>query len=92
MPAPRPRYDRYGRPLPTLAPTPSRREIMDSETNVGQREHILRRVAATLDDHYPHLLRENVTAEVTVSFKVVRGTLQGEVYVGVLRLYHPEEE
>jgi hypothetical protein len=63
-----------------------------SEVNVDQRERILHRVQTTLDDHYPHLLRSNVSAEVTISFKVVQGTIQGELYVGILRLYRPEEE
>lgn len=92
MPAPHPRYDRYGRPLPTLAPTSSRRDMSDIGSNVEQRARILRRVETTLDEHYPHLLKENVSAEVTLSFKVVRGTIQGELYVGILRLYVPEED
>lgn len=91
MAAPRPHYDRYGRPLPTLADAPVR-PLNDSDANTAQRALILRRVEATLEDHYPHLLRSNVSAEVTISFKVVHGTIQGELYVGILRLYRPEED
>lgn len=91
MPASRPRYDSYGRPLPTLAEASSWRNMAGSDANMGQRDRILRLVETTLDDNYPHLLRDNVSAEVTLTFKVVRGTIQGQVYVGIVRLYLPEE-
>jgi hypothetical protein len=91
MPGPRPRYDRYGRPLPRLADAP-RSDLSGSETNVQQRERILRRLSATMDEQYPYLLRPDVSAEVTITFRVVRGTIQDELYVGIVRQYRQGEE
>lgn len=63
-----------------------------SETNVAQRERLLHRLRATMEEHYPYLLRRDVSAEVTLTFKVVRGTIQDDLYVGIVRHYRQEEE
>lgn len=91
MPGRLSRHDSYGRPLPHLAEAP-RHDLSASATNTAQRERILARVAALLDEHYPHLLRRDINAEVTLSFKIQRGTMQGDVYVVVEWHYRAEEE
>ena len=80
------RHDSYGRPLPRLA------EPAQSQANEGQRERIMQRLRETMDEHYPYLLRRDVNAEVTITFKVVRGTIQEDLYVGIIRHYRQEEE
>ena len=45
-----------------------------------------------MEEHYPHLLRPEVSAEVTLTFKVVRGTIQEDVYVGIVRQYRHQEQ
>ena len=42
----------------------------------------MQRLRATIKDHYPYLLRRDVSAEVTITFKVVRGTIQEEFVRG----------
>jgi hypothetical protein len=86
-----PRYDRYGRPLPGLADVPPP-DLVERTSNALQRERILQRVRDTLDEHYPYLLRDAVSAEVTLSFSVVRGMIQEQLYVGIMRVYRPDEE
>ena len=74
------RHDRYGGPLPEL--TDAYREVLKNrEANVLQR----RRISAILEDLYDALLRRDIHAEVTVSFKVMSGIIQGEVKAGVVR-------
>ena len=85
-----PRHDPYGRPLPREE-APTRQELAESPTNRAQRERILRRLQATLEEHYPYLLRSEVNAEVTITFKVARGTIQEDVYIGIVRQYRREE-
>ena len=85
------RHDSYGRPLPRLAETP-RQDLSASDTNLEQRERIMQRLRATMEDHYPYLLQRDVSAEVTITFKVVRGTIQEDLYVGIVRHYRQEEE
>ena len=91
MPGRLSRHDSYGRPLPHLAEAPSR-DVSERTTNARQREHILYRVRAILEEHYPYLLREDVSAEVMVSFRVQRGIIQNDVYVEIRRHYRAEEE
>jgi hypothetical protein len=81
----------YGRPLPTGEAT-ARPALAESVTNRAQRERILRRLEATMEEHYPYLLRPEVSADVTITFKVVRGTIQEDVYVGIVRQYRHQEE
>jgi hypothetical protein len=90
MDSPPPRHDRYGRPVPHEEAT-ARQEMAESPTNRAQRERILRRLQATLEEHYPSLLRPEVSAEVTLTFKVTRGTIQEDVYIGIVRQYRREE-
>ena len=85
------RHDSYGRPLPHLS-QPPRQDMAGSPTNMEQRERILHRLRATLEEHYPYLLRRDVSAEVTIAFKVVRGTIQEDLYVGIVRHYRQDEE
>lgn len=93
------RHDSYGRPLPhvteagrqSLPRSPSG-DVSASTTNLEQRERILHRLRATMEEHYPYLLRRDVSAEVTITFKVVRGTIQDDLYVGIIRHYRQEEE
>jgi hypothetical protein len=85
------RHDSYGRPLPRLTDAP-RQDLTASATNVEQRERLLRRLVTTMEEHYPYLLRRDVSAEVTITFKVVHGTIQEDLYVGIVRHYRQEEE
>jgi hypothetical protein len=91
MMAERARYDKYGRPLPTLV-GPLPRDLAASEANLAEQARLLRRIQAKLEEHYPHLLREDVNADVTVSFKIVRGTMQDTAYVGIVWQYLRDEE
>ena len=84
MPTRLSRHDSYGKPLPRLADA-ARQDMSASTTNVEQRERLLRRLLATMEEHYPYLLRRDVSAEVTIAFKVVRGTIQDDLYVGIVR-------
>jgi hypothetical protein len=90
MATPKSRYDRYGRPLPTLAMA-APQDMSQSPANHAQREHILLHVRRALEEHYPHLLRRDVTAEVTLTFKVVDGTMQREVFVSIRGQYRTED-
>lgn len=83
-----PRHDRYGRPLPSLAPAGT--EAMgERPANVTQR----RRLATILTEVCEGILRRDMTAEVTLRFKVVDGVIQGNsLHVGVMRHYSTEEE
>jgi hypothetical protein len=85
------RHDSYGRPLPHLAEA-ARQDMTASETNVAQQDRIMHRLRVLLDEHYPYLLRRDVSAEVTITFKVVRGTIQDDLYVGIVRQYRQQEE
>ena len=85
------RHDSYGRPLPRLTDAP-RQDLAESATNVEQRERIMQRLQATMEEHYPYLLRRDVSAEVTMTFKVVRGMIQDDLYIGIVRHYRQEEE
>ena len=86
-----PHHDRYGRPLPPAEPA-ARQALAESPTNRAQRERILHRLQATMEEHYPYLLRPEVSAEVTLTFKVVHGTIQEDVYVGIVRQYRQHED
>ena len=85
-----PHHDRYGRPFASRE-TVSRQELAESPSNTAQREHLLRRLQDTLAEHYPHLLRRGVHAEVTISFKVEHGTIQPSFSIGIVRQYRREE-
>jgi hypothetical protein len=76
------RHDRYGAPLPELAEA-SRQALHDTPANLTQRRHI----QAVLEETYRVLLRRDMNADVTVSFKVVQGRIQDDVRVGVERQY-----
>lgn len=98
MDSPPPRHDRYGRPLrhaeapgPSSGAGPTRPPLEESPTNQAQRARILRRLQDTLEEHYPYLLRPEVNADVTLTFRVVRGTIQEDMHVGIVRLYRREE-
>ena len=91
MPGRLSRHDSYGRPLPRLTDAP-RQDLAESATNVEQRERIMQRLQATMEEHYPYLLRRDVSAEVTMTFKVVRGMIQDDLYIGIVRHYRQEEE
>jgi len=82
-------HDAYGRPLPEL--TDAQRAVLKSRpANVTQR----RRIGAILEDVYDALLRRDIHAEVSLSFKVMGGVIQAEVQTGVVRTYrwNVEEE
>jgi hypothetical protein len=85
------RHDSYGRPLPHLTDA-ARQDLAASETNVAQQDRIMHRLRVLMDEHYPYLLRRDVSAEVTITFKVVRGTIQEDLYVGIVRQYRQQEE
>jgi hypothetical protein len=91
MAALRPRRDRYGKPLPTLADA-SKADLSATPVNIAQRQRLLQRLAVALERHCPDLLHADVTADITVSFKIVRGTIQHTMSVGIVREYHHEEE
>ena len=86
-----PRYDKYGRPLPHLAALPPE-DLAERTSNAEQRERLLHRVRYALEEHYPHLLRRDVSAEVTIAFTVVRGMIQENMFVGIVRQYRADEE
>jgi hypothetical protein len=86
-----PRYDKYGRPLPHLAALPPE-DLGERTSNAEQRRRLLDRVQTLLDEHYPHLLRRDVSAEVTISFSIVRGMIQEHVFVGIIRQYRANED
>jgi hypothetical protein len=86
MPQPRPRHDQYGRPLPTLAPAaspPAPQAVLHSETNTAMRRQLL----WLLEHEYQDLFQCGMFAEVTLTLRVVDGTLQAEVDVEVKRLH-----
>ena len=85
------RHDSYGRPLPRLADTPPQ-DLTASATNLEQRERIFQLIRGMLDEHYPYLLRREVTAEVTLTFTVRAGTIQDDMYVGIVRKYRDFRE
>ena len=85
------RHDSYGRPLPRLAARDPQ-DVSASATNQEQRERILQLILGILDEHYPSLLRREVTAEVTISFTVRAGTIQDDMYVGIVRKYRESRE
>jgi hypothetical protein len=87
----RARYDRYGRPLP--APVPVQRQSMaETEANKAQRVRLLRLIDAKLDEQGPHLMRADVNAEVTLSFKVLGGTVQEHLKIAIVWQYPKTEE
>jgi hypothetical protein len=73
-------HDAYGRPLPEL--TDAHRAVLKARpANVQQRQRIL----LVLEDLYDALLRRDIHAEVTVSFKIQGGIIQADVVTGVSR-------
>jgi len=75
-------HDAYGRVLPEL--TDAERAVLKSRpANVLQR----RRIHAVLEDLYDALLRRDIYAEVSVTFRVMGGVIQGEVSTGVVRQF-----
>jgi hypothetical protein len=90
---PRPqRHDSYGRPLPSLAEAARQADTSERVSNVEQRERLLELLRTTMDEHYPYLLRRNVTAEVTIRFKVVQGVIQDDLYLSITRKYREGED
>ena len=87
----RARYDKYGRPLPHLAPLPPE-DLTERTSNAQQRARIEHRVRMVLAEHYPHLLRRDVSAEVRITFTVVRGMIQEDLFVDIRRQYRGEED
>ena len=85
------RHDSYGRPLPRLAERDPQ-DVSARPANQEQRERILEMVLGMLDEHYPYLLRREVTAEVTLSFTVRAGMIQDDMYVGIVRKYREARE
>jgi hypothetical protein len=90
MPVPQKRYDRYGRPLPSIVET-CESSRTDSSANLGQRDR-LRHLLATLETRYPELLRPDVHADILVSFKVVGGTIQDEWHVRIEHVYRKQAD
>lgn len=87
MPTPAFRRDSYGRPLPSL--TEAHREVLlDRPSNIEQRKRLL----ALLEEQHHQLLRRDVSAEVTVTFKIVEGIIQADIYVGAVRHYRFQRE
>jgi hypothetical protein len=91
MAAPRPRLDRYGKPLPVLVDA-SKEDLSATPVNVAERKRMIEHLIAVVDLHTPHLLRRDVTAELTVSFRIVRGTMQDDVTVVVAHRSHRHKE
>jgi hypothetical protein len=87
----RARYDRYGKLLPAPAPVP-RRSMAETEANKAQRARLLRLIEAKLDEQAPHLLRADVNAEVTLSFKVGGGTVQESIKLAIVWQYQQDGE
>jgi hypothetical protein len=87
----RARYDRYGKLLP--APVPAQRQSMaETEANKEQRARLLRLIEAKLDEQQPYLLRADVHAEVTLSFKVLSGTVQEQIKIAIVWQYPKDKE
>ena len=84
------RHDAYGRPMPHL--TEAEADTSERSSNVEQRDRFLELLRSTMEEHYPYLLRRNVTAEVTLTFKVERGVIQETLYLGITRKYREGEE
>jgi len=84
MPA-RPRLDGYGAPLPAL--TDARQQsLRTSATNQEQ----LAWLWTLLEEEYAAILCRGAFADVTLTFHVKDGSVQGEVDVSVTRHYHKE--
>ena len=84
------RHDAYGRPMPHL--TEAEADTSARSSNVEQRERLLTLLRTTMEEHYPYLLRRNVTAEVTMTFRVERGVIQDTLYLGIVRKYREGED
>jgi hypothetical protein len=83
--AARQRLDGYGAPLPAL--TDARQQsLRTSATNQGH----LAWLWTLLEEHYEALLCRGSFADVTLTFRVEDGSVQGEVDVTVTRHYHKE--
>lgn len=87
MAAPRPRHDRYGRPLPTVAPV-ERRSLVDSDQNRTARQ----RLVWLLEHEYAELFRAGVWGEVVLTFAICDGTIQADLHVEVKRSHRQESE
>jgi hypothetical protein len=87
----RARFDKYGRPLPAPVPVP-RQSTAETEANKSQRARLLRLIEAKLDEQAPHLLRADVHAEVTLSFKVMSGTVQEAIRLAIVWHYQKDQE
>lgn len=84
---PQSRRDSYGAPVPALSE--ARREVLYQKAfNALQR----RRVLALLEEQYQALLRRDVDADVSVSFRVRQGMLEADVRVSVVRQYRFNKE
>jgi hypothetical protein len=91
MAAPRSRLDRYGKPLPALVDA-TKEDLSATPVNVTQRKRLIEHLIAVVDMHTTHLLRRDVTAKLTVSFRIVRGTMQDDVTVVVAHRSHRHKE
>lgn len=88
MPAAKPRYDAYGKPLPVLADA-REESLYERAYNGEQRSNIF----LELERQYRALLRRGTHAEVTLHFTVHDGWIQAEIQVGVVhKKRYPREE
>jgi hypothetical protein len=76
------RRDPYGKPLPTLVEA-AQESLYGRTTN----EDLRRRIADLLNIYYDTLLRRDVSAEMSLSFRVVEGIIQDDLRVGLNRVY-----
>ena len=84
---PRHRLDRYGRPLPGLAPA-SRQSLVQSPQNVTMRQYVL----TLLEQDYADLFQRGVHADVTLTLHLVDGIMQSDVKVSIHRRHRAERE
>ena len=83
----RPRHDRYGRPLPHLAPA-TRQVTLTSERNTTLRHYLLR----LLEEEYGGLFQRGLHAELIIHLRIADGMLQPDLDITVQRHHQFERE
>lgn len=87
MAQPRARHDRYGRPLPTLAPVPATApSVTDSAHNQRMRAYLL----DLLTEQYADLYQRGVHAHLTITLAIMEGSLQPDIDIQVTQHYRLE--
>lgn len=92
MAARRVQHDRYGKPLPTLAQATPQPDTSARPSNVERRNRFLALLCATMDEHYPALLRQDVRAKVSITFTVLDGMIEDDFDVVIARKYRKHSQ